>query len=350
LINGLCVKNGTERAGTCKLQLSLQPRFIARFNQLVSITSQPWDSSKQKSEPEAQANEGEEDVHVQETGEVEAATEGEYEEYEGDEHAEDVQEYDEDTADQVEGEVKPDETEAVDENVEEAVESTHEEGLAAADDDELYEENDEDDLPVLSPIEITLDEEDLEGDYVDEVEHVEVFEEQAPEEYDAEQGEYHDDPGGYDDIHGEEEHHGEEVQGETEADETAEASEHPLPSSTQQGIASAYYRSLSSSDTGENGAEDDLISYEEAVDQAEDGQEYRQQYLDETATSAQHNGETNGEHIDQTGEVNETVGPQDGEVSTAANAPSPNSKRPLNEVVDSSIEDQAPRKLLRGRH
>jgi hypothetical protein len=344
LINGLCVKNGTERAGTCKLQLSLQPRFIARFNQLVSITSQPWDSSKQKSEPEGQTNEGEEDVHVQETGDVEAANEDEYEEYEGDVHAEDVQEYDEDTADQVEGEVKPDETEAL---VEGAVESTHEEGLAADDDDELYEENDEDDLPVLSPIEITLEEEDLEGDYVEEVEHVEVFEEQAPEEYDAEQGEYHDDQGGYNDIHGEEEHHGEEAQGETEeVDETAEA----LPSSAQQGIASAYYRSLSSSDTDENGAEDDLISYEEAVDQAEDGQDYRQQYLDETATSAQHNGETNGEHIDQTAEVNETVGSQDGEVPAAANAPSPNSKRPLNEVVDLSIEDQAPRKLLRGRH
>jgi hypothetical protein len=317
----------------------------------VSITSQPWDSSKQKSEPEGQTNEGEEDIHLEGTSEAKAANEGEYEEYEGDEHAEGVQEYDEDTAVQIEGEVKPDETDAVDENVEGVVESTHEEGLAADDDDELYEENDENDLPVLSPIEITLDEEDLEGDYVEEVEHVEVFEEQAPEEYDAEQGEYHDDQGGYNDVHGEEETHGEEVQGETEeVDETAAASEHPLPSSAQQGIASAYYRSLSNSDTDGNGAEDDLISYEEAVDQAEDGQDYRQQYLDETAASAQHNGETNSEHIDQTAEVNETIVSQDGEGSVAANAPSPNSKRPLNEVVDSSIEDQAPRKLLHKRY
>jgi hypothetical protein len=337
------VKNGTERAGTCKVHLSLQPRFIARFNQLVSVTSQPWDALKQKSETEAQIVEGEEG-HA-ETGDV--ANEEEYEEYDGEEN-EDVQEYDEDTAEQVEA-VKPADVEAVDG---EDVVDTGAAGLTAEEDDELYEENDETDGPVLEPLEIFLDEEDIGDDVVDQVEHVEIFEEQDPEEYEAEEGEYHDEQGEYNDVQDDEEVHGEEnedeEQGETDHEyvPTTETSEQPV-ASTQHGIASAYFRSLSNSDADGNDVDDDLISYEEAVDQTEDGQDYRQQYMEETSTSQTQNGQMNGGPI--TGGSHETpvnTVISHGDNGDGSNAPSPPSKRPLNEVSDPSIEDQAPRKRL----
>ena len=102
LINGLCAKNGTERASTCKLQLSLQPRFIARFNQLVSLTSQTWDPSKHNLAPDELEEEIEhEEVQSEEeegTGEMvadgeETHEEAEYDEYEDDgENAEEFQE------------------------------------------------------------------------------------------------------------------------------------------------------------------------------------------------------------------------------------------------------------------
>jgi hypothetical protein len=338
------VKNGTERAGTCKVQLSLRPRFIARFNQLVSVTSQPWDALKQKSEAEGQTVEGEED-HA-ETGD--AANEEEYEEYEGDEH-EDVHEYDEDTAEQVEG-VKRADVEAVDDGG--GVVETAAEGLTAEEDDELYEENDETDGAVLEPLEIFLDEEDLGDDVVDQVENVEIFEEQDPDEYEAEEDEYHDEQGEYNDVQDDEEIHGEENedegQGETDHEfvPTTETSEQPV-ASTQHGIASAYFQSLSNSDTDGNDVDDDLISYEEAVDQTEDGQDYRQQYIEETSTSQTQIGQTNGGPI--TGgshdtSVNTVI--SHGDSGEGSNAPSPTSKRPLSEVSDPSIEDQAPRKYL----
>ena len=67
MINSLCTRNGTDRATTCKLHLSLQPRFIARFNQLVSLTSQSLDTT-QKSETDPQDVEDRQDLVDDATG------------------------------------------------------------------------------------------------------------------------------------------------------------------------------------------------------------------------------------------------------------------------------------------
>jgi hypothetical protein len=56
LINSLHVKSGAERPETCRLLLSLQPRFIARFNQLVSLSSQSWNSTVTKQIFEAEGH------------------------------------------------------------------------------------------------------------------------------------------------------------------------------------------------------------------------------------------------------------------------------------------------------
>ena len=207
-----------------------------------------------------------------------------------------------------------------------------EDGLTAAEEDELYEENDEDESydPTLLSTEAVINDDEV----------IEEFDEQ-------------DDRTGFDDAQGEKEHQEETVN-------TADLEQLPVP--VQRGIHLDSWWRLTSSDTedGTGNDDDDLISYEEAVDQTEDGQDYRQQYLnEETTTDKTQNRETNqhqivdypdiippnGNHIapdeGQTDPVHDDVNAHisDADVST--------SKRPLDEVVDPSTQDQEPRKRLR---
>jgi hypothetical protein len=100
------------------------------------------------------------------------------------------------------------------------------------------------------------------------------------------------------------------------------------------------------------------------VDQIEDGQDYRQQYITEDTTHNQDpNIETNGHQIDDVPETAEEVFPGDiapedliediadddinnVPIDTHSDSDVSNSKRPLDEVIDPSTEDQAPRTLL----
>src|SRR5579859_1661735 len=362
LINSLCTRNGTDRAATCKLQLSLQPRFIARFNQLVSITSQSVDTAQKTSDDSQDVEEsheghethGEQEVLENETDQVddfheedeqpavEEPTEGEheevYEDYEGDENAEDAAEYeDNETAEvQVEGQSEDhlnlnnsEEVTAADDA--EAVQaSEHDAGdLAEDEEDELYEENEESYDPALQSTETLVNEEDVDQEDIeeqDEVDIVEPFEENTDENQ------------GYEEEH---EVYDEEVQDEEQTDEQEEQPsttepEQSLDSSGQNGIASGSYWSLTDSDKDKD--DDDLISYEEAVDQTEDGQDYRQQYISEDQ-----NGDSTDHPVEGSKPLNRSTDETVAE-NTASGRNSPSSKRPLNQVVDPSVEDQAPRK------
>jgi hypothetical protein len=322
LINGLCAKNGTERASTCKLQLSLQPRFIARFNQLVSLTSQTWDSSKQNvasDEPEDEIEHeevrGEEEEGTGETvvNDEEIDEDAEYEEYDNDENAEELQE----------------QLEHDDHRSRVKFQEHSDDGLTAAEEDELYEENDDDESydQTLQSTEAVISDDDV-----------------------AEEFDEHDDHMGFDDIQGEEEHQEEPVN-------TADLE--PL-APAQRGIELDSWWRLTSSDR-EHGTgtddDDDLISYEEAVDQTEDGQDYRQQYLNEETTADKiQNGETNQHQIADVPHINGShIVPDEGQTDPVHNDVNAHmsdtdvstSKRPLNEVVDPSTQNQEPRKRLR---
>src|SRR5436190_15069905 len=140
----------------CKLHLSLQPRFIARFNQLVSLTSQTWDPPK----PKLDSREHEENDPVaeeQKTREMvldEEIDEANYGNYEDTENAEESQEIE--CVDQEDEKpfVKFQETS---ENVEE----TPEDALTAAEEHELYEENDELYDPTLESTEAVVNDYDV---------------------------------------------------------------------------------------------------------------------------------------------------------------------------------------------
>lgn len=353
LINDLCVKNATERAETCKLHLSLQPRFIARFNQLVSIASQTWDSSKQNVEDTARVEEGQ-DADVEEEGdggEGELIDEDlhdhnhdeEYIDYEGEDDGAEVPEYeDEDDDVKFQGPVEGDD----------AVEETGPHSLTAAEEDELFEENDDEAFdPTVESREALVNEDD---------DVVEVLEDP---EYESQQGDRGEE---YDDAQADEEQHqgildDTNVQGES------------TPIAVSHGILSDIYSWLSVSDTDDSNGndDDDLISYEEAVDQTEDGQDYRQQFLSEQdpsvppgpllPTKEQLNGFT--PHQDEN-DVPQTIPLDNHELApttmdgiaenvppTAVDSTSDNEvsavKRPLDEVFDPSAQDQAPRKYAR---
>jgi len=345
LINDLCLKNGTERSETCKLHLSLQPRFIARFNQLVSLTSQTWDSSKQNVEDIA--GDEEEEVNVQEGdgGEGEMVDEdlhdGEYIDYEGEDIGAEVPEYeDEDHEDDhVKFVQKPTE------GGNDAVEGIQEGVLTAAEEDELFEENDEILDPTVESQEALVNEDD---------DVVEVLEEP---EYEPQQDDHEE----YDEVPLDEEIHEEENQVNIE--------EEIFSVNVPHGILSGIYFWLSNSDTddGTGADDDDLISYEEAVDQTEDGQDYRQQFLAQQDSSPhvptepplkEPNGLTHQHDVPQ------TIPPDNNEMATTTTTIDTNpvvadvvpvvdeptsdndasvSKRPL----ESSAQDQAPRKLAR---
>jgi len=369
LINSLCTRNGTVRASTCKLHLSLQPRFIARFNQLVSLTSQSLETI-QKSEPEAEDAEepeeasGEQQDHVDETEQVDdfhgeeehvpeqvhdEAPEEEYDEYEGDENSEEA-EYDEDETAGVQAE-NPEGEELNSENPEvvaadQVVDPETQAGeLAEADEDELYEENEESYNPALQSTETLVNEEDVgeeaeEEQEEEEVDLVQSFEEIVHEEVYEEQEEHQE----YEEevLHFEEEHQDDQEQSNPVVVHPQES----LDTSGQSGIISEYWFLTSSE--GEENDDDDLISYEEAVDQTEDGQDYRQQYLNNEHHQPQHEESTNG-HVSD----NETLPPNGIAHETLAEEPasgttSPTPKRPLDQVVDDpAAEDHAPRKCPR---
>ena len=340
LINDLCVKNGTERSETCKLHLSLQPRFIARFNQLVSLTSQTWDSSKQNVEDPAGDEEEEEEANVEgDGGEGEMIDEdlheGEYIDYEGEDIGAEVPEYEDEDHEDDHVKFVQEPTEVEDE--------PREDVLTAAEEEELFEENDEILDPTVESREALVNEDD---------DVVEVLEEP---EYEPQQDDHEEEP---DEVQLDQENLDEEEQLNTQ-DETWSVN-------VPHGILSDIYSWLSSSDTDDgtaNNDDDDLISYEEAVDQTEDGQDYRQQFLSEQDTShpAQ---EPNGlRHKD---DVPQTIPLDNNEMAITTMDPDPVvadvvplveeptsdndasvSKRPLDEVVDPSAQDQAPRKLAR---
>lgn len=303
MINSLCTKNGTERGATCRIHLSFQPRFIARFNQLVSFTSQPWDASKAGNEGDEHEAEGQ-DGEV--SGESVEGPQGEeqYEEYEGDENAEEVPEYEEEEgqeggASQVKfaDEAEQEGNQSEEYNVE--VEEFYEE------DEEAY------DLGVRSTEALVNDDHVVEGEA-----------QYEPEEYDDVQGE---------------ENHKEDVDATGLHEQQAAVAD--VHGSTHE------HHWLTASET------DDLISYEEAVDQGEDGQDYRQQYIAETTNQDQPQADGGevvndvAESVSQNGAVpttseeSATVAEND---NTDANVESPRSKRRL--AVDPSGPDQVPRK------
>src|SRR5271170_1644344 len=268
LINDLCVKNGTERSETCKLHLSLQPRFIARFNQLVSLSSQTWDSSKQNVEDPAGVEEQEVEANVEEgdggEGEMsdEDLHEGEYIDYEGEDIGADVPEYEDEDHEDDHVKFVQEPTEGEDDVVEE----TQQDGLSAAEEDELFEENDEILDQTVESREALVNEDD---------DVVEVLEQP---EYEPQQDDDHGEE--YNDVHLDEENH--------EQEEQLDIQEDPSSVTVPHGILSDIYSWLSSSDTddGTGNDDDDLISYEEAVEQTEDGQDYRQQFLAEQDSSS----------------------------------------------------------------
>lgn len=351
LINSLHVKSGAERPETCRLLLSLQPRFIARFNQLVSLSSQSWDSTVTKPDVEADGhpedqqnpdddtnpgdeqnpdNDGNpgEDPTLDEAEQViiEGAGEPrgedveeeivEYEEYEGDENAEELQggenveevpEYEEDDS-AGSHVVDPDDHADVPEEDVDAVElEQNENDFTAAEEDELYEENDESYDPNLT--------EDVTGE---------------------------DDQDNQDEDQGEEEHQDEDQQAEHHEPEQQEVQ---LTADIPEDPPVARPDS-NSEDDNDN---DDLISYEEAVDQTEDGQDYRQQSIDEQ--TQEYNGETNSDNDNDDSEIPEDIVPYETQSGDAPSQPSdvdeqdagtPPSKRSLDEVIDLSVEDVAP--------
>lgn len=320
LINGLCVKNGIERPETCKLLLSFQPRFIARFNQLVSLTSQTWEPSKELDNSEDHE------------GDANIGDQREYEEFVDDEDADELQEYDGEGEEDVQHRVKfQEQTET------EVVESENQNGLSAAEEDELYEEDNE-------PFDVTAESAEAPTDQVADVVEAEDFEEHDEEQYVDE------------DV--------EEAQEGTVS--TTDPPQEQFPELTSHGTLLKVHRWLMYLDNNQangNDGDDDLISYEEAVDQTEDGQDYRQQYLNEEISTSEAQKQNEEININQNGDIPTVVSqndvpiaPESEEIETRAteNLDSVDahlsdtngsaSKRPLGEVIDSSLQDQEPRK------
>jgi len=365
LINGLCAKNGTERPNVCKILLSFQQRFIARFNQLVALTSQSWETEKTTDDSGEVGEEEDSDVQAQpeEEGEFQRYDEEEHlEQHYGDGHPDknadqvvadesqqDVEygEY-EDDEDQAESAVKfQDHAEQVDDSG--AIDEGEAE-LDAADDDELYEENDETFDPGVESTEALVNEDDVVEEVGDEYqEHQYEEENQADQDY-TEQ-EHRDEEGDYSaDI----------VSAQDSTPTTSMHQERPSTSDQAQNGTSVWTTwHLTSSDSEvDNDDGDDLISYEEAVDQTEDGQDYRQQYLaeedsaDPTTTTAEDKRlHVNGHSAQNHQGEPSSVAPPEVDVSDPeagvdmAHTP----KRSLEEVVGADAETEEPRKRRRQR-
>ena len=345
LINDLCARNGTERAETCKLHLSLQPRFIARFNQLVSLTSQTWDSSKPNVEDTAEDEDVEEaNAEEDDGGElemIESLHEGEYVDFEGDD-IDEIPEYeDEDHQDDQVRFHEPNE----DEDDVAAVEETEHDALTVAEEDELFDEDDENFDTTVESREAYVNEDD---------DVVEVLEEPEYEPQQDEHKQEHDDVQRDENL--QEQDPAENVDGRTSA--------------PPHGILSDIYGWLSGSDTddGTGNDDDDLISYEEAVDQTEDGHDYRQEFLEEQdyppvpkerSAAEEPNGLTHEEDDDVVPQTipldKHEIAPMDSEpvaadvalVEQTSDGDASASKRPLDEVIDPSVQDQVPRKIAR---
>jgi hypothetical protein len=342
LINDLCVKNGTERSETCRIHLSLQPRFIARFNQLVSLTSQTWDSSKLNVEDPAGDDEHEEEANVEESdggeGEMidEDLHEGDYIDYEGEDIGAEVPEYEDEDHEDDHVKFVQEPTEGEDEPQENV--------LTAAEEEELFEENDEILDPHIESREALVNEDD------------DVVEGLEEPEYEPQQDDHGEEP---DEVQLDQENLDQEEQPNTQDEAWSVTVPH--------GILSDIYSWLSSSDTDDgtaNNDDDDLISYEEAVDQTEDGQDYRQQFLSEQDASHPTVEEPNG--LSHNDDVPQTIPLDNNEMAITTMDPDPVvadvvplvedptsdndasvSKRPLDEVVDPSAQDQPHRKLPR---
>lgn len=353
LINGICAKNGTERPNVCKLLLTFQQRFIARFNQLVAITSHSWETEKTTED----SGEGEEEEEEAQNQTVEEGLQPEdesmphYNEEGNPDHPYAEEEHPEEAAEQVvaeegapEVEYEEYEDEGYDEGDESAVkfqapvepveDTTVDQGeqveLDAAEEDELFEENEDTFDHAVEPTEAIVNQDD---DVV-----VEVGGQYQDDEYEEGQ-----------DYTGEE--HGDEAGGEITQDP---GEEEPSTSiQVQNGMSLWRAWSLTSSDT-EADDDDDLISYEEAVDQTEAGQDYRQQFIaeqdaQESTTSAPH---VNG-HPQENGSSKLTVPAPEQSSDTLSEVPStsennaPTPKRPLDEVVDTETQTEEPRKRRR---
>jgi hypothetical protein len=347
LIIGLCVKNGTERQNVCKILLSFQRRFISRFNQLVALTSQSWEAEKttddsegeDREEEDVQAHPEEEELqHYDEdqlpddtTAQVvadEGTQEVEYEEYE-DEYG--------DVEDQEENPVK------FRDDIEQMDDSAVDQGQVdfdAAEEDELYEENKTFD-PVVQPTEALVREDDVVAEVGDEYQdHLyedgdHVDQDYAGEEHGGEEGNYNVDI----------------ASGQDPGVVSVEN-----PSASVQGQSGTFvWRtwSLTSSEDEVDNDGDDLISYEEAVDQTEEGQDYRQHYLAEQDSvpppaddqEVHVNGHTHKQ--DEPTAVGPKVDadkPTEKQISeNTASTP----KRPLDEIVDADTQTEEPRKCQR---
>jgi hypothetical protein len=307
LINSLCVNDDIQREKTCRLQLSLQPRFIARYNQLVAHSSQQWESKRDGQrvrvgeehhdedldQEEERIDEDEEDEMVHE-GEIEG--EVPYVPYEEDYDAEEAEE-----ELQVLGSLAPETQSPTLDEVVEVDPQGELEGLEAAleeaEEDELYEENEEAyDLMVQSPEALVneMDEEQRDEEQQDEEQH---DEDQNEDQQNEEQ---------------QDEEHPDEQLAEVDIEEQVEGTM-PAPA---EGILPCSGGLTSADSTNVHDDEDDLISYEEAVDQTDEGQDYRQQYIEETIITHS----TNGDTIAHSEDV-----PSPG---------SPGSKRPMDEEAE----------------
>ena len=308
----------------------------------MSQTAQAWESSKSRSAAEEHEEEeqhdhidedeldlvDEEEPHVEETAEHEGDEDEEnhededHEEYEGYEHedADENEEFDEIISPEV---TAPDAT--ISEVVE--VAAPIEDSLTAAEEDEIYEENEDSEEydPNLQSAESLVNEMD-DGNEQD-------HEEEEEEEY---QEEYHE---------GEEE-----VQ---EQVNTADVSTETNVTAQPKGIGYLYEWFLTVSDSEDSHAdEDDLISYEEAVDQTEEGQDYRQQYINEEDSKELEHDTVNGHASEETTTAKPDIAPEMTEVSgdvqivtdETTSPGSPNSKRHFGETIETPAEDQAPRK------
>ena len=297
----------------------------------MSQTAQIWEPSKPRAGAEEDEEQHrqlvEEQTHEDEGSDEEAQEEespedenlGEYG-YEGEENVEEPQVFNVDTAN------AEDHFQVVTISDVVEVETPVADALTAAEEDELYEENDvgDDDGVNLQSAESLVDEVD-DGTVKD------------GEEGDEFQEDYH--------------------SGEEEVQEHVSRVDIPEEkdlSAQQKGIGYLYEWFLTVSDTDDGNADEaDLISYEEAADQTEDGQDYRQQYINEQNLEKQSQNDTTNGHVDvvtnnsdaapRIPEPSEPNDPISEGTDIPASPGSPNSKRSFGEM-EISAEDQAPRK------
>ena len=369
LIIDLCAKNETERPNVCKILLSFQQRFIARFNQLVALTSQSWETEKttddsgeveegedsdiqaqpeeeadfrhydEEGHPEQHYGEAHPDENVDQLVTDEGPQDVEYEEYEAEEYGNDEDQVGStvtfrDLAEQGDGGGAVDEAQVE---------------LDAAEEDELYQENDETFDPGLQSTEALVNPDDVVEEVGDEYqEHQYEEDDQADQDYTKHE------------RRDEEEDYSADIV--SVQDSTFVGAAHQeRPSSLGQAqngtsVRKTWHLTSSGSEI-DNDDDDDLISYEEAVDQTADGQDYRQQYLAEeedsaeqtTATAEDEGVDLNGHSAqNHQGEPSPVPASKDDVSAPEAridNAPTP--KRSLEEVAGPDAQTEEPRKRPR---